>query len=372
MRPTLRLGTIKGIRIGVHWSLVVIGALLVTSLAGGLLPAIEPDAGGSYWAAAILATGLFFASILAHELAHSFVAIRRGQRVEDITLWMFGGVARLRDEARDARSELLVAIAGPLTSLGLGVGFVGLAFALDAGLPDGSLLPSITFYLGIVNGVLGVFNLLPGSPLDGGRVLTALLWGWHKDRRRAQVTAARAGRVLGMGLIALGVYGFLTDSPFGDVWTALIGWFVLDASRAEEMQARLGRVLDTRQIASLMAPVDPPLPTWTPLADALHGPEVHTPASPYVLLADFAGTPVALLDRRGAQLLSGAAHHARAGDAALALGRLPRAPATMPAREAFGLGLPIVVVDAEGQIVGAVGTAEVERALQRRPPQPVP
>src|ERR1700681_2154103 len=119
MRPTIRLGKIAGIEVGVHWSLLVIGVLLVGSLAGGQLPSIAPHAHGSYLAAAVLAVVLFFASILAHELAHSIVARRQGQSVEGITLWLLGGVSKLGTEARDARDEFRVAIAGPATTLAL-------------------------------------------------------------------------------------------------------------------------------------------------------------------------------------------------------------------------------------------------------------
>src|SRR3954451_5533739 len=125
MRATFRLGRIAGIPVGVHWSLLVVAALLTTSLAGSLLPAVLPNADGSYWAAAILAAGLFFASILAHELSHAVVARHFGQKVEDITLWFLGGVARLGSEAPSPRAEGLVALAGPATSLALGAAFFG-------------------------------------------------------------------------------------------------------------------------------------------------------------------------------------------------------------------------------------------------------
>ena len=141
MRPTIRLGRIAGVEVGIHWSLLVIGVLLVGSLAGGELPALTPHAHGSYFSAAVLAVVFFFASILAHELAHSIVARRQGQAVNGITLWLLGGVSELGTEAKSAADELRVAIAGPATSIALGVIFVGLAILLDAVLPAGGLLP---------------------------------------------------------------------------------------------------------------------------------------------------------------------------------------------------------------------------------------
>src|SRR5580765_415482 len=151
MRPTIRLGRIAGIEVGVHWSLLVIAVLLVGSLAGGVLPAVAPNAHGSYLAAAVLAVALFFASILAHELAHSIVARRRGQAVNGITLWLLGGVSELGSESTNARDELHVAIVGPLTSLALAAIFGGLAFAFDAFDAHGTLLPTVARELAIVN-----------------------------------------------------------------------------------------------------------------------------------------------------------------------------------------------------------------------------
>src|ERR1700730_4009758 len=166
MRPTIRLGRIAGIDVGVHWSLLVIGALLVGSLAGGELPSLAPHAHGSYFAAAVLAVVLFFASILAHELAHSVVARRQGQTVDGITLWMLGGVSKLSSESRTAGDEFRVAIAGPATTMGVAAIFGGLARAFDTFIAPGTLLPTVAAWLAIVNVVLGIFNLLPGAPLD--------------------------------------------------------------------------------------------------------------------------------------------------------------------------------------------------------------
>src|SRR5689334_24912313 len=151
MRPTIRFGRIAGIEVGVHWSLLVIGVLLVGSLAGGVLPATAPDARGSYLAAAVLAVVFFFGSILAHELAHSIVARRQGQTVNGITLWLLGGVSELGSEAKNANDELRVAIAGPATSIALGLVFGVIALVSDAVLPAGGLVPTVAWWLALVN-----------------------------------------------------------------------------------------------------------------------------------------------------------------------------------------------------------------------------
>src|SRR3954467_13889845 len=158
MRATFRIGRIAGIPIGVHWSLLVIAALLTTSLAGSMLPSVIPNANGSYWAAAVLAAGLFFASILAHELAHSLLARHYGQKVDDITLWALGGVSRLGSEAPTARAEGMVAVVGPATSAVLGGLFLGAGALLRAITTHNSLLAVVLVWLGVINLVLAVFN----------------------------------------------------------------------------------------------------------------------------------------------------------------------------------------------------------------------
>jgi Zn-dependent protease len=361
VRPTLRLGRIRGIQIGVHWSLLVIGAVLAATLASSVLPDLVPDAGGNYWAAAILATALFFASVLAHELAHALVALRRGQRVEGITLWLLGGVASLRDEAPDPRSEFLVSIAGPATSFGLGALFIAAAFGLDATLSDGSLLPAIAAYLGIINVILAVFNLLPGAPLDGGRILSAALWAWRKDRRRAQITASRCGFVLGGLLVGVGIIGFLTGRGFGDLWTALVGWFVIDASRSEELQARIARSLDSHTVAQLMGPPPPNVPEWTTVDEVRARFAAQMPSS--IVLTGFGGAPSALLQTgtlRAVNLQTDDGNR-RVRDFAIAFDRVPAVPPDMPARAALEHGVPVVVVR-DGQIIGVVGLDEVRLA----------
>ena len=359
MRATFRLGRIAGIEVGIHWSLLVIGVLLVGSLASGVLPAYAPDAHGSYLAAAVLAVALFFASILAHELAHSIVARHRGQDVKGITLWLLGGVSELGTESKNARDELHVAIAGPATSFALAGVFGALAFFFDSFVAHGTLLPTVAGWLAVVNLVLAVFNLLPGAPLDGGRVLAALLWKHNGDHRRSQVTAARAGRVLGTALIAASVG--LVFAGYDFIFTALVGWFVLSASAHEESTARVLRTLEGRTAGQVMRPIAHSAPDWTTV-------EAFGPIAEPTLLLGWDGTPTALLPPGAVFAVP---PEARAHVQLRALGRPLTAftPASLdsPADDVFTSGLPALVHDAEGRPVGVLGLDELKIAAQSDP-----
>ena len=281
MGATFRIGRVAGIPIGVHWSLVVIAALLTTSLAGSLLPSVVPNARGSYWAAAVLAAALFFASILAHELSHAIVARHFGQRVEDITLWILGGVSRLGSESPSPRAEALVALAGPGMSLLLGALFFGGGHLLHGAEPN-SLLAVVFIWLGAVNLILAAFNLLPGAPLDGGRVVSAYLWHRHGDRRRAQIGAARSGRVVGSALIALGLLNLVTGIGVGTLWTALVGFFIVQASHAEERMAATARALEGVRVRDVMTPAPPEIPEWLTAGEVRN--TIAPPPAPHHLM----------------------------------------------------------------------------------------
>ena len=253
MRASISLGRIAGIKVGINASVFLIVAILVFGLATGQLPAAYPGRSiVAYVIAAIVAALLFLASLLAHELAHSLVARRNGIEVESIVLWLLGGVAQLRGEAKTPGADFRIAIVGPLTSLVLaivfGLGAAGVASLGGAGLPLGVLM-----YLAATNALLAVFNLIPAAPLDGGRVLRAALWQFRGDRHAAAVNAARAGRILGFVMIALGVLQVVTGRGLGGVWLALIGWFVVSAATAEEQQARLGGRLAGVKVGQVMA-----------------------------------------------------------------------------------------------------------------------
>ena len=180
-------------------------------------------------------------SLLAHELAHALVARHFGIRVERLTLWLLGGMAELGDEPPSARAELLVAGAGPLTSAAVGVGFGSAGVLLSwAGGPVAVVV--VLLWLAMINVILAGFNLLPGIPLDGGRVLRAVLWWWHGDRVRAALTAAGAGHVLGLMMILAGLAELVAFGQLAGVWTLLMGWFLLLAADAERSRRSVRQV----------------------------------------------------------------------------------------------------------------------------------
>jgi Zn-dependent protease len=253
VRASISLGRIAGIKVGINASVFLIVAILVFGLATGQLPAAYPGRSiVAYVIAAIIAALLFLASLLAHELAHSLVARRNGIEVESIVLWLLGGVAQLRGEAKTPGADFRIAIVGPLTSLALAIVF-GLAAGAAAMLASGGLPFGVLVYLAATNAVLAVFNLIPAAPLDGGRVLRAALWQFRGDRHAAAVNAARAGRILGFVMIGIGVLQVVTGRGLSGVWLALIGWFVVSAATAEEQQARLGGRLANVKVGQIMA-----------------------------------------------------------------------------------------------------------------------
>jgi Zn-dependent protease len=230
VNSSFELGRVAGIRIGVNWSWLVVFALIVWSLADGVFPDQNPGlSGGTYLGMAVVAAVLFFASVLLHELGHAFQARREGMEIDGITLWLFGGVARFKGMFPSAGAELRIAIAGPAVSLALGFLFVALAGFMS--LPTS--VDGVAAWLGFTNLILLVFNLLPALPLDGGRVLRALLWGARRDFRWATRVAAGIGRGFGFLFIAAGLGMFIFLNSFSGAWLAFIGWFLLGAASAE-------------------------------------------------------------------------------------------------------------------------------------------
>ncbi|MDB1087584.1 site-2 protease family protein [Streptomyces sp. ACA25] len=254
MRATFMLGRIAGIKIGVHWSVVVIFGLIWLGLAAGRFPAAYPDRAEPVYAALGLVTALvFFASLLAHELAHALVARRNGVGVEDIVLWLLGGAAKMKSEAPNPGAELRISGVGPLVSLVLGIGFGMGAVLLNAVHGPGLALEAVV-WLAAINILLALFNTIPAAPLDGGRLLRAFLWWRTGDRLRATRGATLAGQVFGWLLIALGLYLFLWGAAFGGLWLALIGWFLIAAASMEGRQARLQDVLSGVRVREAMTP----------------------------------------------------------------------------------------------------------------------
>lgn len=267
MRPSLRLGRIAGIEIGLHWTIVLIAAVLTFTLSGNVLPAFAAGyTSTAYLVAALVTSALFLASITAHELGHSLVALRNGIKVKGITLFALGGVASLSSEPTRPGAAARIALAGPGVSLGIGVASFGAAAGLAAvGAP--SLVAASLLWLGVINLVLAVFNMLPALPLDGGRVLQAWLWHRKGDRHQATISAAGLGRWVGWGLVAFGFWEVMQGATTG-LWTMLIGWFVLGTAKAEAVQARMELQRERQQFPfGFFDPFGAPPPTAPPTAE---------------------------------------------------------------------------------------------------------
>jgi Zn-dependent protease/CBS domain-containing protein len=269
MNENLSLGRIAGIHVGLNWSLLVIAALIAWSVATGLLPVTVPgQTPTAYWIAGVVSAFVYLASLLAHELAHSVVATRRGVKVEGITLWLFGGVSQFSSETSSPSSQALITFVGPLTSLLLGAAFLLAAIAVRGG----GLVAATLAWLGFINILLGVFNLLPAFPLDGGRILQSLIWWGTRDRLRATRIAARIGMGFAFLFIAYGLVTFFAaGSLIGGIWAVFLGWFLLSAARAEESGSLIRQALSGVTVANVMTPDPVQAPDNTSVEEALHG-----------------------------------------------------------------------------------------------------
>lgn len=240
-----------GFQVHIDLSWLVIVALVVWSLAGGLFPMQYP--GLAWWAYLLMglagALGLF-ASIVLHELSHSLVARRFGLPIKGITLFIFGGVAEMSEEPPSAKAEFVMAIAGPLASLALALLFY-LGF-LASEVAGATVLAAVLGWLAVINLILAVFNMLPGFPLDGGRVLRSILWQAKKDLRKATYIASRVGAIFGLLLIGLGFVNLLMLNPIGGLWWILIGWFLRMAAKQGYRQILIRQALQGEPIRRFM------------------------------------------------------------------------------------------------------------------------
>lgn len=242
---SLQLGTLSGILVKVHWSVALISMLLGVSLAQaiGFVPA----------AIAVVA---FMASILVHEFAHALTARRFGVGTESIQLWALGGVARLDRESPSAKAEGWIAAAGPIASLGVALASLG-GWALLGGTGNDSSYVAVLGWLGIINALLAVFNLLPGAPLDGGRIVKAVRWAIHGDRHRAGVEAGRAGIVIGWMVAGLGFFLIMRDQS--GIWLIITGAFIAVNAHVEIAAATIAGRLSGSKVRDL---------TWFGVAEA--------------------------------------------------------------------------------------------------------
>ena len=256
MHPNIRLGRIFGIEIGLHYSWFIIALLIMLSLAGHFQLVNPQWSAAVCWSLAAVTALLFFASIVAHELSHAAVAKARGIPVRSITLFALGGVANIEKESSDAASEFWMAIAGPLMSILLGFLFLGIARIAGwqpvAGTPPSPWGAGLV-WLGYINVALAIFNMIPGYPLDGGRVLRALVWAINHNIVRATKIVATVGQVIAIGFIAFGLFRFIYDGAFGGLWLAFIGWFMSNASAASQASVDIAASLEHVRASDVMS-----------------------------------------------------------------------------------------------------------------------
>jgi len=245
-RKAIRLGRFLDIEIGLDFSWLFIFALVTVSLSGQFGAEHGDWSSATAWSAGVLASLIFFLSILLHELGHSVTSNALGLPVKSITLFIFGGLARLSGKPRTPREEFLIGIAGPAVSVALGVLFLGVAFALPSETFAGEFASAIFSWLGQINLMLAVFNMFPGHPLDGGHILRAAVWAWTGKEHLATRVASAMGSTFALFLIGFGAVSILALGNIGGFWLVLIGWFLMRASQGsvlqEVLEYRLGRV----------------------------------------------------------------------------------------------------------------------------------
>lgn len=254
MKSQIKLGTVFGVELGLHYSWLVIALLIAFSLAAQFHATNRNWSDAVVWSTAIVTGLLFFVFLFAHELSHALVAKARGIPIHKITLFLLGGVAQIEKEASDAKTEFWMAIVGPITSAALGVILLALAFA-SGWIPQAAArTPGIALlvWLGYINLALAAFNMIPGFPLDGGRVLHAILWWMMDSAERSTRAAARVGQVIAVLFIGYGILEFFQGAGLSGLWMAFIGWFLLQAASATYMQARIGNMLHGLQVKNVM------------------------------------------------------------------------------------------------------------------------
>lgn len=358
VRANISLGRWAGVPVSAHWSTAATLALFAWLLAAEVLPSTVADRSTrAYWAVAVVTAVVFLGTLIAHELAHAVAARHYGMRVRSVTLWMLGGLTELDGDPPSARADAWIAAAGPLTSIAIGL--LGGALAWVTGV--GGLVGGALVWLAEMSVVLGVFNLLPGAPLDGGRLLRALLWRHFGDRARAMTAAARAGRALGIALIALGFLEALAGGIAG-LWLVLIGMFVLSSSNAERDAAGLAR-LDGIVVSDIMSPVAVVAPSWWTVDQLLDEVWNRRAMARTVPVVDFAGELTGIVTLADLQRVAAAQRGSvRIGD--ICHRSVPALPPDAPVSDGVPLlrRAGVVLVTENRRPIGLVTGAEIAHA----------
>jgi Zn-dependent protease/CBS domain-containing protein len=254
VQGSVRVARLFGIDINIHFSWILIFFLVVLNLADSFPQQFPQWSNQKGLVVAAITAFLFFGSVLGHELAHSLVARAFHMSVSSITLFLLGGVANLRKEPPSAKAEFFMASAGPATSVVIGVAGLALAFFLDPrmALPNAEAVQAVAAYLGTVNLYLAAFNMIPGFPLDGGRVLRSIIWGVTRDRARATTIAARGGQLVAFALGAFVVYEVFVLREISGIWLGLIAYFLFNAASATLQQERVQSLVGGARVAALM------------------------------------------------------------------------------------------------------------------------
>jgi Zn-dependent protease len=365
MRGSIRLGSVRGLVLRAHWSVPLIMMFFAYGLADRTLPGYAPGlAPVVYAVAGVAGAVLLLVSLVVHEAAHALTARRAGMGVRDVTLWALGGFTRM-DRPTTARATFMVAVSGPFASLLLGGIGLGAAAALEAA-PGWRIVVAVLGWLGGTNLVLGVFNLLPAAPLDGGRLLQAALWWRTGDRERAQRAAGRSGQVVGMVLAVLGWLAFARGMS-GGLWLILVGVFVAGVAAAERRWAELVTALRGLRVGQTMTAPVVTGPDWLTVDRFLAEVAAHARHSMLPLL-DFEGRPSGVVQlSRLAAVPSAQRASLRARDVATPLSRCALAAPDELLTSALermgteGRLLPILVLD-DSRLLGIITAHDIDRS----------
>ena len=280
-RGAVTLFHVRGIRIGIDYSWFFVLFLIIFMLSDSFGSVLDtPDGDALPYALAVISALAFFACILLHELGHAFVAMRHGIGISDITLWLFGGVARMTRDSDSPGTEFKVAVAGPLVTLALGVVCVAIGVAaagwhefwkamLIQGSAHTSAVLAVVAWLASINALILFFNLIPAFPLDGGRIARAIAWKFTGDRTRATRGAARLGQGFSYLFIAIGIFWFIRGNLIGGIWLGLIGFILLQSARGAVMQTEFTRRIEGIRVADVMDDEPVAIPESTSVERAL-------------------------------------------------------------------------------------------------------